>query len=63
MSLLRGAELRATGARRRLPLGGGFAALGARLALARRGRATATVAVLAASGAVVLLMLGARVAA
>jgi len=46
------------GPRRRLPLGGSFAALGARLALARRGRATATVAVLAASGAVVLLMLG-----
>jgi hypothetical protein len=39
-------------------LGGGFAALGARLALARRGRAAATVAVLAVSGAVVLLMLG-----
>ena len=58
VSLLRGAELRATGARRRLPLGGSFAALGARLALARRGRAGATVAVLAASGAVVLLMLG-----
>jgi hypothetical protein len=42
----------------RLPLGGGFTALGARLALARRGRAAATVAVLAVSGAVVLLMLG-----
>ena len=45
-------------ARRRLPLGGGFAALGARLALARRGRAAATVVVLAVSGSVVLLMLG-----
>jgi ABC-type lipoprotein release transport system permease subunit len=57
VALLRGAEV--AGARRvRLPLGGGFAALGARLALARRGRAAATVAVLAVSGAVVLLMLG-----
>ncbi len=55
VELLRGAE--AAGARR-LPLGGGFAALGARLALARRGRAAATVAVLAVSAAVVLLMLG-----
>jgi hypothetical protein len=55
VALLRGAEL--TGVRR-LRLGGGFAALGARLALARRGRAAATVAVLAISGAVVLLMLG-----
>jgi putative ABC transport system permease protein len=55
IALLRGAEV--AGARR-LRLGGGFAALGARLALARRGRATATVAVLAVSGAVVLLMLG-----
>ncbi len=58
VSLLRGADLRSSAVRRRLPLGGGFAALGARLALARRGRAAATVAVLAASGAVVLLMLG-----
>jgi hypothetical protein len=55
VALLRGAEL--TGVRR-LRLGGGFAALGARLALARRGRAAATIAVLAVSGAVVLLMLG-----
>jgi putative ABC transport system permease protein len=54
VQLLRGAEL--AGARR-LRVGGGFAALGARLALARRGRAAATVAVLAVSGAVVLLML------
>lgn len=35
-----------------------FFRLGARLALARRGRAAAAIAVLAASGAVVLLMLG-----
>jgi hypothetical protein len=55
VALLRGAEL--AGARR-LRLGGGFTALGARLALARRGRAAATVAVLAVSGSVVLLMLG-----
>jgi hypothetical protein len=54
VELLRGAEL--TGARR-LRMGGGFAALGARLALARRGRAAATIAVLAVSGSVVLLML------
>jgi putative ABC transport system permease protein len=54
VELLRGAEL--AGARR-LRVGGGFAALGARLALARRGRAVATVAVLAVSGSVVLLML------
>jgi hypothetical protein len=46
------------GRARRVGLGGGFTALGARLALARRGRAAATVAVLAVSGAVVLLMLG-----
>jgi hypothetical protein len=55
VALLRGAEV--AGARR-LRLGGSFAALGARLALARRGRAAATVAVLAISSAVVLLMLG-----
>jgi ABC-type lipoprotein release transport system permease subunit len=55
VALLRGAELTTV---RRMRLGGGFAALGARLALARRGRAAATVAVLAISGAVVLLMLG-----
>ena len=52
------ARRRARRAPRRLRLGGGFAALGARLALARRGRAAATLAVLAVSGAVVLLMLG-----
>jgi hypothetical protein len=57
VALLRGAEL-APARARRLGVGGGFAALGARLALARRGRAAATVAVLAVSGAVVLLMLG-----
>jgi ABC-type antimicrobial peptide transport system permease subunit len=57
VALLRGAE-RAGRPPRRAPVGGGFAALGARLALAARGRALATVAVLATSGAVVLLMLG-----
>jgi hypothetical protein len=57
VALLRGAEL--AGARpRRLALGGSFAALGARLALLRRGRAAATVAVLTVSAALVLLMLG-----
>jgi FtsX-like permease family len=57
VALLRGAEL--AGARpRRLALGGSFSALGARLALVRRGRAVATVAVLAVSAAVILLMLG-----
>jgi hypothetical protein len=55
VALLRGSEVATT---RRLRLGGSFAALGARLALARRGRAAATIAVLAVSGAVVLLMLG-----
>jgi predicted lysophospholipase L1 biosynthesis ABC-type transport system permease subunit len=55
VALLRGAELASA---KRMRLGGGFTALGARLALARRGRAAATVAVLAVSGAVVLLMLG-----
>jgi putative ABC transport system permease protein len=55
VALLRGAELTSV---RRMRFGGGFAALGARLALARRGRAAATVAVLSISGAVVLLMLG-----
>jgi ABC-type antimicrobial peptide transport system permease subunit len=55
VALLRGAEV---GGARRLRLGGSFAALGARLTLARRGRAAATVAVLAVSAAVVLLMLG-----
>ena len=55
VALLRGAEVTSP---RRLRLGGGFAALGARLALARRGRAAASIAVLAVSAAVVLLMLG-----
>jgi ABC-type antimicrobial peptide transport system permease subunit len=69
VDLLRGAELatgrpprrRAAkpGAARRPPGGGtGALALGARLALARRGRALGTVAVLAVCSAVVLLMLG-----
>jgi ABC-type antimicrobial peptide transport system permease subunit len=57
VALLRGGELRSSRVGR-LRLGGGFAALGARLALARRGRAAATVAVLAVTSAVVLLMLG-----
>jgi hypothetical protein len=57
VALLRGAEI-APARARRLRVSGGFAALGARLALARRGRAAATIAVLAVSGAVVLLMLG-----
>ncbi len=56
VALLRGAELR--GPARSLVPGAGPFALGARLALARRGRAGLTVAVLAASGSVVLLMLG-----
>ena len=42
----------------RWAFGGSFTALGARLAVARRGRAAATLAVLTVSGAVVLLMLG-----
>jgi hypothetical protein len=57
VALLRGAELAGT-TPRRLRAGGGFAGLGARLALARRGRAAAAVAVLTVSGAVILLMLG-----
>lgn len=56
VALLRGAELR--GPARSLVPGSGAASLGARLALARRGRAVLAVAVLAASGAIVLLMLG-----
>ncbi len=56
VALLRGAELR--GPARSLIPGAGPVALGARLALARRGRALLAVAVLAVSGAVVLLMLG-----
>jgi ABC-type antimicrobial peptide transport system permease subunit len=57
VALLRGAEL-AAARPRRISAGGSFAALGARLAVARRGRAAATLAVLTVSGAVVLLMLG-----
>lgn len=56
VELLRGAELRLAG-RRILPGSGPFA-LGARLGLARRGRALLAITVLAVSGAVVLLMLG-----
>ena len=56
VALLRGAELR--GPARSLVPGAGPVSLGARLALARRGRAGLAVAVLAVSGAVVLLMLG-----
>jgi ABC-type lipoprotein release transport system permease subunit len=63
VELLRGAELR--GALRRRRAGGrriggpaGFGLLGARLALARRGRALLAVAVLGVSGALILLMLG-----
>ncbi|MEA2248269.1 MAG: putative transport system permease protein [Solirubrobacteraceae bacterium] len=57
VALLRGAEL-APARPRRIAAGAGFAALGARLAVARRGRAAATLAVLTVSGALVLLMLG-----
>jgi ABC-type antimicrobial peptide transport system permease subunit len=58
VALLRGAELGPAGSRRIGVAAGGFATLGARLALARRGRAAATLAVLTVSGAVILLMLG-----
>ena len=58
VALLRGAELGPTRPRRLNVAAGGFAALGARLALARRGRAAATLVVLTVSGAVILLMLG-----
>jgi ABC-type lipoprotein release transport system permease subunit len=55
-ALLRGAELRHAPTR---PLGsGGPVSLGVRLMAARRGRTAATVAVLAAASAVVLLLLG-----
>jgi hypothetical protein len=56
VALLRGAELAAGRGAGRGPRG--FVALGARLALARRARAAVAVAVLAVSGAVILLMLG-----
>src|SRR4051794_31331616 len=58
VALLRGAELGGAKPRRLGIAAGGFGILGARLALARRGRAVATLAVLAVSGAVILLMLG-----
>jgi predicted lysophospholipase L1 biosynthesis ABC-type transport system permease subunit len=57
VALLRGAEL-SPARPRRIAAGGSFAGLGARLAVARRGRAASTLAVLTVSGAVVLLMLG-----
>jgi predicted lysophospholipase L1 biosynthesis ABC-type transport system permease subunit len=60
-ALLRGGELAGTsGAERRRRLrtaGGGFAALGARLATARRARWATTVAVLAAASATLVLLL------
>jgi ABC-type antimicrobial peptide transport system permease subunit len=58
VALLRGAELGPSRPRRLAVTAGGFGALGARLALARRGRAAATLVVLTVSGAVILLMLG-----
>jgi ABC-type antimicrobial peptide transport system permease subunit len=58
VALLRGAELGGSKPRRLGIAAGGFGMLGARLALARRGRAVATLAVLTVSGAVILLMLG-----
>jgi ABC-type lipoprotein release transport system permease subunit len=60
VALLRGGGLSARTPRRRTggPGRTGFLGLGARLALARPGRAGATVVVLAASGGVILLMLG-----
>jgi ABC-type lipoprotein release transport system permease subunit len=61
VELLRGAELRSGSGRGRglrAPGAAGFGLLGARLALARRGRAVLAVAVLGASGALILLMLG-----
>jgi ABC-type lipoprotein release transport system permease subunit len=59
VALLRGGGLTGRTPRRRASAGrAGFAGLGARLALARPGRAGATILVLAASGGVILLMLG-----
>jgi predicted lysophospholipase L1 biosynthesis ABC-type transport system permease subunit len=58
VALLRGAELGGSKPRHLGVAAGGFGMLGARLALARRGRAVATLAVLTVSGAVILLMLG-----
>jgi ABC-type lipoprotein release transport system permease subunit len=59
VSLLRGAELAAPRARRsgRSRLGAGAVVLGARLAVARRGRALTVVAILATTGAVLVLLL------
>lgn len=56
VALLRGAELAPAHGGTRLALAGP-ALLGARVALARRGRAVSTIAVLAATGAVVALLL------
>jgi predicted lysophospholipase L1 biosynthesis ABC-type transport system permease subunit len=58
VALLRGAEIGGSKPRRFGIAAGGFGMLGARLAVARRGRAVATLAVLTVSGAVILLMLG-----
>jgi ABC-type antimicrobial peptide transport system permease subunit len=59
VAILRGGDGLATGrARGARALPAGFLGLGMRLATARRGRAAATVSVLALSGAVVMLMLG-----
>jgi putative ABC transport system permease protein len=56
--VMRGGDLgRPRRARKRVHAGGGYFALGARLASARRGRLAATVAALGAAVAVVLLML------
>jgi ABC-type lipoprotein release transport system permease subunit len=57
VALLRGAELRPSGRRLLSGTGGGLGVLGARLVLARRVRLAATLTVLAASTAFILLML------
>jgi predicted lysophospholipase L1 biosynthesis ABC-type transport system permease subunit len=59
VSLLRGAELAAPRAHRsgRSPLRAGAVLLGARLAVSRRGRALTVVAILATTGAVLVLLL------
>lgn len=57
VALLRGAELRPSARRRTAGIGGGLGILGARLVLARRIRLVATLTVLAASTAFILLML------
>ena len=56
VSLLRGAELAVPRSRRRPRLGAGAVVLGARLAAARRGRALTAVAILATTGAVLVLL-------